>query len=144
MTATTVRAATEADAVSLAPLLAALGYPAPAGDIAARLRRVLAFGPAAALVAITQDRIVGFVTAHAFPTVHADAPAAWLTTLVVAGAARRRGVGQRLVRAAEEWAAAAGAIRISVTSGAHRSDAHRFYEGLGYDTTGRRFTRTLR
>ena len=141
----TIRPAAEPDAEALAPLLAALGYPAAPGAIVARLRRVAAYpGPVVALVADAGDgSLLGIVTAHVFPTVHADAPAAWLTMLVVAPEARGRGVGRALVRAAEQWASTQGAAKIAVTSGAQRADAHRFYEGLGYAYTGRRFARTL-
>jgi GNAT superfamily N-acetyltransferase len=140
-----VRPAASADAAALAPLLGALGHPASADEVAARLSRLTAYtGPAVALVAVRGEHdVVGLVTAHAFLSLHAAAPAVWLTTLVVAPAARERGVGRRLVRAAEAWAAAEGAVRVSVTSGAHRAEAHRFYEGLGYAVTGSRFTRTL-
>jgi GNAT superfamily N-acetyltransferase len=141
----TIRPAAEPDAEALAPLLAALGYPVAARAVAERLRRIAAYpGPVVALVADAGDgSLLGVVTAHTFPTVHADAPAAWLTALVVAAEARGRGVGRALVRAAEEWAAAQGAVKVAVTSGAQRADAHRFYEGLGYAYTGRRFARTL-
>jgi len=142
--ALTVRDATESDAAAIAPLLDALGYPASVEDVAARLRRLAAYpGPAAALVAVDGEQVVGLLTAHAFPTVHGAAPAAWITALVVDPAARGRGVGRRLVRAAESWAAEQGAARIAVTSATHRADAHRFYEGLGYDATGRRFARKV-
>lgn len=138
-----VRPATPADAAALAPLLEALGYPAAPASVAARLERMAAFGAAAAFVAVVDGAPVGLVTAHAFPSVHADPPAAWLTTLVVASGARRRGVASHLVRAAEAWASGRGAVRISVTSGAHRAGAHAFYEGLAYAATGRRFTKSL-
>ena len=143
--ALTIRPAAEPDAAALAPLLAALGYPASADAVAARLRRVAAYrGPVVALVAAAGDgSLVGLLTAHAFATVHADEPAALLTTLVVAPEARGRGVGRALVRAAEAWAVTQGAVKVSVTSGAQRADAHRFYEGLGYAYTGKRFARTL-
>ena len=141
----TIRPAAEADAAALVPLLATLGYPAPAGAVTARLRRLAAYrGPVVALVAAAGDgSLAGLLTAHAFATLHADEPAALLTTLVVAPEARGRGVGRALVRAAEAWAVAQGVVKVSVTSAERRADAHRFYEGLGYAYTGRRFARTL-
>jgi len=139
-----VRAARDGDAAAIAPLLAELGYPATTDAVRARLRRIAAYsGPVAVLVASLGGDVMGVITAHAFPSIHHDAPAAWITALVVASAARGRGVGRRLVRAVEEWAAEQGAVRVSVTSGIQRADAHRFYEGLGYATSGRRFTRPL-
>lgn len=141
----TIRPAVESDAHAVVPLFATLGYPAPAEAIVARLWRLTTFaGHAVALVAAgPEGNVVGLVTAHALASVHADAPTVWLTTLVTDQQLRGRGVGRGLVRAAEAWAADHGAIRVSVSSGLHRGEAHRFHEALGYVATGRRFTRSL-
>ena len=145
-----IRPATFADAAALVPLLEALGYPAPADAIRARLGALAEYaGPATVLVASApvaagpDAPLGGLVTAHAFPSINAEAPAAWLTTLVVVPAAQGRGLGRRLVEAAEAWAFAQGAVRISVSSGLARAGAHAFYARLGYVPSGQRFTRTL-
>jgi len=145
MTDVAIRAAVPSDAAALGPLLAALGYPAPADRIAPRLTRLAASGNAVALVASVDggDDLGGLITAHTLASIHHDAPVAWITTLVVAESARRRGVGRALVRAAEEWARAQGAVRVSVSSGVQRADAHAFYEGLDYALSGKRFTKPL-
>ncbi len=44
-----------------------------------------------------------------------------------------RGVGQRLVAAAEEWAAARGCERLTLQTGAANHRARDFYERLGFD-----------
>ena len=141
-----IRSATPADALALAPLLEALGYPADAATIGRRLE-VLARhpGPITVLVAAPPEgsALLGLVTAHAFPSIHQDAMVAWLTTLVVAPDARGRGVGRGLVAAVEGWARQQGAVRISLTSGAQRDEAHAFYTRLGYAVSGRRFSRSL-
>ena len=127
----------------LSPLLEALGHPAAADMIERRLQR-LAANPNAIVLVLSVDRAVeGLATAHMFETIHAEAPAAWITALVVSTAARRRGVGSGLVRALERWAQERGAVRISVNSGAHRADAHAFYEGIGFIANGKRFSRAL-
>jgi hypothetical protein len=41
------------------------------------------------------------------------------------------------------WARALGANRIVDTSGLARTDAHAFYERIGYEHTARRFSRSL-
>jgi GNAT superfamily N-acetyltransferase len=55
-----------------------------------------------------------------------------LLGLVVDARVRGRGVGRRLVTAAEGWAAARGLEQMAVRSNVARSDSHPFYERLGY------------
>ena len=55
-----------------------------------------------------------------------------LRKLYVARAARRRGVGQRLVALVEDEARRGGAVTIEMWSDTRFLDAHRLYERLGY------------
>jgi GNAT superfamily N-acetyltransferase len=52
-------------------------------------------------------------------------------------------VGRALVSTVERWARDQGASRLSLTSGLHRAEAHRFYEHLGYEEKGVRLARPL-
>jgi GNAT superfamily N-acetyltransferase len=61
-----------------------------------------------------------------------------LKRLYVAAAARRRGLGEQLVRWVEEHAAGLGAGRLELWSDTRFTDAHRLYERLGWVDTGRR------
>lgn len=139
----TIRAARPGDAHFLSELLAQLGYPAPAEDIPLRLAALRDFPQALALVAVRSENVVGLVTAHIIPAIHASEPVALLTTLVVATSDRGQGIGSRLVSEVEGWAAGHGAVRVSVTSGVQRVDSHRFYEQRNYQRSGFRFTRVL-
>ena len=87
--------------------------------------------------------VLGLVALHREPALHHPAPACLITALVTSPHARRRGVGRRLLAAAEEWARARGCNRIVVTSAERRTDAHEFYPRCGYPYTGRRFGRQL-
>jgi GNAT superfamily N-acetyltransferase len=62
-----------------------------------------------------------------------------ITSFVIAPSYRRGGIGRSLVSAVEEFAWDHGCTRAEVTSGDHRSDAHEFYERLGYRPVSRRF-----
>ncbi len=86
---------------------------------------------------------LGLIGLHSFPALHAAAPVCYITALVVAAAARGRGIGRRMLDAADAWARERGCRRIVVTSAEHRADAHTFYERSGFEHTGRRFVRTL-
>jgi GNAT superfamily N-acetyltransferase len=52
--------------------------------------------------------------------------------LVVDSTHRGRGVGRRLVQAAEAWALARGLDQMAVRSNVGRAESHPFYERLGY------------
>ena len=52
--------------------------------------------------------------------------------LVVDEQARRTGTGRRLVAAAEDWARARGMPELFLRSNVLRTEAHPFYEQLGF------------
>lgn len=58
---------------------------------------------------------------------------AWVEDVVVDGAARRRGVGEALVAAAVELAAARGAHTLDLTSRPSRLVANRLYQRAGFE-----------
>lgn len=131
------------DAATIAQLLGQLGYPARAEEVDARLAALGRYPHAVVFVAEQQGNVVGLVTCHMFPSIHASAPVAWLTTLIVDRHYCGQGIGRQLCRVAETWAQARGAQRVSVSSGAHRADAHAFYGRIGYAQTGMRLTKVL-
>lgn len=139
-----LRPPSNADAAALSALLGELGYPTTPSAVPARLAALATHPGALAWVAELDGRVVGVVSVHMLPAIHMTEPVAYLTALVVGEAARGRGVGQLLVARAEEWALARGASRMSLTSALHRTEAHAFYEKLGYERTGLRLTKTLK
>ncbi len=143
MTAITVRVARPADADALARLSTQLGYPANAAAMPARLQRLERDANARAFVALSSEAVVGMATVHVRDTMNHESPIAQLTLLVVDESIRTRGVGRALVQAAEQFASERGAKRINVTTALQRSDAHAFYERIGYALTGRRYGRTF-
>jgi GNAT superfamily N-acetyltransferase len=56
---------------------------------------------------------------------------------------RGRGIGTELVRAAEQALKERGCYMVEVTSHVRRTEAHRFYERLGYARTSVRLAREL-
>ncbi len=63
--------------------------------------------------------------------------------LAVEAEHRKQGIGSALMQTAEQWLAGRGARAIVLGSGNHRSEAHQFYEQLGYQATGKRFKKSL-
>lgn len=132
------------DAAALVPLLDALGYPADAGVIRARLRALLADDPGArVLVAAIDGELVGFAVLHITPVLHRATPVGRVTGIAVRASARGAGVGRELVRAAESHFLEQGFHRIEITSGPMHEQAHAFYRRLGYADQGVRFAKPL-
>jgi GNAT superfamily N-acetyltransferase len=144
-----VRPASPHDAKSIAALLGELGYPADAGQVGARMKRLDTSGGDAAhdaLFVATDDGSnapIGVLALHRFAGIHDDADVALIMALVISERARGRGVGRKLVDAASETAFRWGCRKLMVTTHVRRADAHAFYERIGFDLTGRRYVKTL-
>ena len=121
------------DAEAIASLATQLGYPSTPDEIAERLRRILPHPDHAVFVAeLPGTGTRGFVQLLAGMALESG-PRAEILGLVTDETLRSRGIGRRLVAEAERWAQARGFTVICVRSQLKRTDAHRFYEGLGYE-----------
>jgi GNAT superfamily N-acetyltransferase len=140
-----IRAAVPGDAHALGRLATELGYPSTGAETADRLRKVLASDDHAVMVAESARLgIIGWV--HVFGTVRVESDTfAELGGLVVAEGSRGRGVGARLVASADRWALENGYDKLRIRSRVERSDAHGFFERLGFigRKTQRVFERSL-
>jgi predicted N-acetyltransferase YhbS len=135
----TIRRAQRSDASSVAELLTALGYPSSAAQVERRIAESLTSTDTAVFVAESGECAVGLLSFHCIPLFHADGFLGRITSLIVAPKYRERGIGRLLVATAEDFARTHNCIRVEVTSGDHRPDAHIFYERLGYKVDCRRF-----
>ncbi len=145
MNAFEVREAVLADAAEVVRLFALLGHAQPAGTDSMRLAEFLGQGQNL-LVAVRTDAatpLLGAVTLHITPVLHRAGPIGRLTALIVDESVRGQGIGQALVAAAEVYLAERGCAMIEVTSNKKRTDAHAFYEKLGYTATSFRFAKSL-
>ncbi|MGH7532917.1 MAG: GNAT family N-acetyltransferase [Gemmatimonadales bacterium] len=139
-----IRLAFPADSPAIAVLLAQLGYPAATSEIATRLARMTQLGPPdRVMVAVVEERVVGVMTLHLTPELHRAKPIGRVTALVVDEQARGSGVGAEMMTEAERILQGDGAGLLEVTSNMRRTDAHRFYERLGYLKTSFRFAKEL-
>ena len=81
----------------------------------------------------------GYLLGFVHPTFYADAPVACVEELAVHSAARRHGVGRRLLESFEEWAHSHGARLVALAT--RRAGA--FYSALGYEESAAYFRKML-
>ena len=67
---------------------------------------------------------------------HKRTPSAILEDIVVATSRQRQGVGKALVAHAMNMARSKGCYKLVLSSNARRTDAHRFYDQLGFQRHG--------
>jgi predicted N-acetyltransferase YhbS len=95
------------------------------------------------LVAELDGAVIGCLSTSVMRVLHRPAPVGRISMMVVDEALRSRGIGAELVRAAEQALAAQGCYMVEVTSHVRRTEAHRFYERLGYERTSVRLAKEL-
>jgi GNAT superfamily N-acetyltransferase len=123
----------EDDARAVARLCTELGYPASEDQVRRRFRALGGAEDRELLVAHSDvGDVVGWVHAHVSRLLHTD-PVAEILGLVVDEARRGKGIGRLLMAEAERWAAKKGCGEARLRSNVFRQDAHRFYEGIGYE-----------
>jgi len=128
----TLRPAANTDLTRIAALNGQLGYAATAESVAARLEFILASERDHLQVAVLPDGpVVGWI--HAQLVQWLESPyRAEIGGLVVDETVRRQGVGRILVDGVRRWAAAHGAMELSVRCQVHRVEAHAFYAKQGF------------
>jgi N-acetylglutamate synthase-like GNAT family acetyltransferase len=145
----TIREATEADLPQLVALLARLAPDDPKREDMSSplpyeyhlvLRQIIETPGQHVLVLEERGKIVGTAALSVMPNVsHRGTPYAIIENVVVDEKARSKGYGELLMRHAIEEARRAGCYKVSLTSSKRRSEAHRFYERLGFERTHEAF-----
>jgi len=145
-----IRQATAVDLDLVAPLYDAYRqfYTQPADLAAARafIGERISRGESTVFVALEDDGLtaLGFTQLYpAFCSVAAK-PYYVLYDLYVASSARRRGVAQRLMERAREFAAATGAFRLELQTAKNNIPAQTLYESLGWVRDEQYFVYTLK
>jgi ribosomal protein S18 acetylase RimI-like enzyme len=87
-------------------------------------------GPASVVLGIVEggDLVGTAMTGH-------DGHRGWVYYLCVATAHQRRGLGVELMRAAEEWLRARGAVKVQVMVRHTNQSVVTFYESIGYEAS---------
>ena len=117
----------ERDAAAVIALWREAGLTRPWNDPAADLARALGSPGSTVLAARDGPDVVATVMAGF------DGHRGWLHYLAVAEVWRRRGLGRRMVAAAELWLAERGAPKVQLMVRGGNDAARGFYRALGYE-----------
>jgi GNAT superfamily N-acetyltransferase len=91
------------------------------------------------LVAVDSGKVVGTCHVLVVPNLtRSGRPYALVENVVVDGAHRRRGIGRSLMDLAVDFAKSMHCYKVMIQSSAKRSEAHAFYQDLGFDCEAKR------
>lgn len=132
------------DCAAIARLLRQLGYDVTPALIHEKLLS-LADQPSDRVCVATWDgEVVGCISLHVLPLFHVAGHLGRITSMVVDEHHRGCGIGGALMAAAERWFERGRCVKLEVTSGDRRPDAHRFYARHGFARDGQRLSRKMR
>ena len=135
MTAAAVRPMRPADAAAVARLSGELGYPAKSEEIQERFDHLAGDPEQSVFVACdAEEQVRGWLHVSAQHELTSPVTAE-VRGLVVEADCRSRGIGRRLLEAAEAWAVTRGCRAMRVRSNTVRTRARTFYERAGYEVT---------
>ena len=139
----TVRVAEVNDAAALAQLMCELGYETTESEMQMRLERIANDDRYRTFAAVHDGEVCGMIgTLTSLSYEHND-PSGRILALVILRTMRRYGIGRALIATAEKDFAQRGIRRVALNTRFAREDAHKFYESLGYERNGFRFTKDL-
>ena len=137
-----IRTAAVADGPGLAALFAEAGAEIPAHELAGRLDTLQRSG-ATALVALEWGPPSGLVALQVCRGLDDPRPFGLITTLLVGPAARRRGVGRLLLKAAARAARQGACDRLLLHAGPGQADLRAFGAATGFTEAGGVLARPL-
>ena len=130
----TIRQAHPSDSGDIARLTGELGYAGDSDALRVRLERVASQRDQVVFVAVVEERVVGWLQAHASESLESGYRVE-IIGLIVGDGCRRRGIGRALVQQAERWALEIGSDVVVVRSNTKRVESHDFYPALGFSAT---------
>ena len=131
------------DAAALAQLMCELGYKSTKLEMQMRMERIATDERYRTFVAVRAGKVCGMIDTLTFPSYEHNDPSGRILALVIWRTMRRHGIGRALIATAEKDFAQRGIRRIALNTRLVREDTHKFYESLGYERNGFRFTKDL-
>ncbi|QDT94820.1 GNAT family N-acetyltransferase [Gimesia aquarii] len=93
--------------------------------------------------ATVDERIVGYCSMSTKHSLWCQGSIAHVDEIIVDTQFRGQGIGTQLLKQVENSARDMGCERIELDSALHRTDAHQFYEGLGFENRAHLFSKRL-
>ena len=137
-----IRDALPDDAGDLANLISELGYQVETQELWSRIENMPP-GFYRTLVAIEENKVVGFIGLLTLPVYEHSRPIGWVLALCVSASRRGKGIGKALIDSAKNHYSDEGVTDMRLHSGLQRNEAHGFYEKMGFDKSGYRFKKKL-
>ena len=138
-----IRLAVISDIPEIAGLLIELEHPYSEEGIQRQFELLTLRGDHSIIVAERDGNVIGLMTFHALDLLFEAERLGRITALIVSEAERGKGIGKMLVAKAEELASESGCNRIELTSNIRRTEAHGFYELLGFGANWKRFIKKI-
>lgn len=130
-----LRPMTAEDAPAVAALSEQLGYPTTVAKVRERLAFITCSPDNSFFAAESGGAVIGWVHVYGVHLLESPRSFAEIGGLVVGAEFRRQGVGRALMEQAERWAQEHSYHEVRLRSGLHRTDAHQFYQAVGYTLT---------
>jgi GNAT superfamily N-acetyltransferase len=137
-----IRRAQPSDTEAIRILIGQLDYEPPAG-LEEKIRRLCAHPDEVLLVYERDAEVVAFLSLHFIPQIATVGDFARISYFAVKDAARGHGIGQQLEAHITRLARERNCDRIEVHCHIRRTDAHRFYERVGYEEYPKYFIKRL-
>jgi N-acetylglutamate synthase-like GNAT family acetyltransferase len=139
-----VREATRQDAAAIKLLLKQLDYPTGNGFVEQKLDTLLIHPEHYVFVYELEGKVAGFVSMHMVPQIALAGDFAIIGYLSVDEKYLHKGIGKQLELHCTQLARERKCDRIQLHCHIRRLDAHRFYEGRGYNETRKYYTKQVR
>jgi GNAT superfamily N-acetyltransferase len=136
-----IRKADSRDSSSIKKLLIQLGYPGLSIDETHKKISDYDRDSYHLLVSEVENEVAGFISLHWFDIFHSPGKMGRITAFCVDEKFRSQGIGQKLLKASEEFLVSKGCTKIEVTSNEKRIRTHQFYPKVGYTEDSRRFVK---
>ncbi len=130
--------ATSQDSSQLVGLSKVLGYDTDEASLIHRINKITGLNNHCLLVAKEDKKVIGFCHGYVRTLVEV-AEAVEIGGLVVDDAWQGQGIAKKLVQGIEKWAVENGFNRVVLSSNIIRTNAHGFYEHLGYKKIKQQF-----